>query len=133
MSVIVRNSYGAIAVNKGVIERMIIEDMLAMSDSLIMCNKSAKPIKDKPTPFIDPDYFDSVEVSDKKDFIKVKVYIIVKFGNNISDVADMLFETIENDFLLLKLRKPDVIKIKVRGIMSDELVKRNIDVVRDND
>lgn len=132
MSVITRNEYGAVAVNKVVLERMIIEDMLAMSDSLIMCNKSAKPIKDKPTPFIDPDYFDSVEVSDKKDFIKVKVYIIVHFGNNISEVADRLFDTIESDFALLKLRRPDVIKIKVRGIMSDELVRRNIDVVRNN-
>lgn len=133
MSIITRNEYGAVAVNKVVIERMIIEDMLAMSDSVIMCNKNAKPIKDKPTPFIDPDYFDSVEVSDKKDFIKVKVYIIVRFGNNISETADRLLDTIENDFALLKLRKPDVIKIKVRGIMSDELVKRNIDVVRKND
>lgn len=133
MSIITRNEYGAVAVNKVVIERMIIEDMLAMSDSVIMCNKSAKPIKDKPTPFIDPDYFDSVEVSDKKGFTKVKVYIIVRFGNNITEIGEMLCDTIEEDFAMLKLRKPDVIKIKVRGIMSDELVKRNIDVVRNND
>ena len=66
MSVIVRNSYGAIAVNKGVIVRMIIEDMLSMSSLLMLSNKKGKPIKEKPTPIIDPDYFDAVEVSEKR-------------------------------------------------------------------
>ena len=73
MSVILRNDFGAVAVNKGVLERMIIEDMLAMSDVLLLCNKKGKPIKDKPAPFIDPDYYDAVDVSEKKGRVTVKV------------------------------------------------------------
>ena len=135
MSVIVRNSFGAIAVNEGVIERMIIEDMLGMDSVLVLSNKKGKPIKDKPTPIIDPDYFDAVEVSEKKDEVKVKVYIVVKKEHNISEVADRVFETIEQDFEMLSLKKPTVISVKVRGIEDETnsvIAKRNIDIVRNN-
>jgi len=135
MSVIVRNSYGAIAVNKGVIERMIIEDMLGMSSFLMLSTKKGKPIKEKPTPIIDPDYYDAVEVSEKKDQIKVQLYIVVRNGENISETADKIFEAIEKDFEMLRLDKPAVITVKVRGVegqMNGVIVKRNIDIVRNN-
>ncbi len=135
MSVIVRNSYGAIAVNKGVIERMIIEDMLGMGTFLMLSNKKGKPIKEKPTPIIDPDYYDAVEVSEKKDQVKVKIYIVVKNGKNISETADMIFEAVEKDFEMLRLPKPVTISVKVRGLSGDKngvIIKRNIDIVRNN-
>jgi uncharacterized alkaline shock family protein YloU len=135
MSVIARNDYGAIAVNKGVIERMIIEDMLGMDDVLMLSDKKGRPIKEKPTPIIDPDYFDAVDVSEKKDEVKVKIYIVSRFGSNISETADMIFDAVERDFDMLRLRKPAVISVKVRGIsgiMNDEIVRRNIDIVRSN-
>jgi len=135
MSVIVRNSFGAIAVNKVVIERMIIEDMLSMDSFLMLSDKKGKPIKEKPTPIIDPDYYDAVEVSEKKDQVKVKMYIVVKSGNNISETADRIFEAVEKDFEMLRLKKPAVISVKVRGIsgiMNGVIVKRNIDIVRNN-
>ena len=135
MSVIVRNSFGAIAVNKGVIERMIIEDMLSMDDILVLSNKKGKPIKKKPTPIIDPDYYDAVEVSEKKDLVKVKIYIVAVNGKNISETADKIFETVEHDFEMLRLRKPQTISVKVRGISGEKngvIVKRNIDIVRSN-
>ena len=135
MSVIVRNKYGAIAVNKGVIERMIIEDMLAMADFLVLSDKKGRPIKEKPTPFIDPDYYDAVDVSDKKGEVKVKLYIVTRHGANISDLAEKIFESVENDFEMLRLEKPNQISVKVRGIagvMNDEIVERNIVIVRNN-
>ena len=136
MSVIVRNSFGAIAVNKGVIERMIIEDMLSMDSLLMLSDKRGKPIKEKPTPIIDPDYYDAVEVSQKKDqVVKVKIFIVVENGKNISEVADKVFEAVEKDFDTLRLQKPAVINVKVRGIageMNGVIVKRNIDIVRNS-
>ena len=135
MSVIVRNSYGAIAVNKAVIVRMIIEDMLSMSSVLMLSTKKGKPIKEKPTPIIDPDYYDAVEVSEKKDQVKVKIYIVVKKNKNISETADRIFETVEKAFEMLRLDKPASISVKVRGIegsMNGVIVKRNIDIVRNH-
>ena len=135
MSVITRNTYGAVAVNKVVIERMIIEDMLGMDGFLMLSNKKGKPIKEKPTPIIDPDYYDAVEVSEKKGEVKVKIYVVIRYGSNISRIADRIFEAVENDFGMLRLDKPRMISLKIRGITavkSDEIVKRNIDIVRNN-
>ncbi len=132
MSVIVRNEYGAIAVNKSVIEKMIVEDILDMTDKVILCNKKGKVIKDNPTPLIDPDYFDSVEVSEKKNHIRVKVYIIARFGNSISRLADEIMNRIESDFRMLKLDLPNSITVCFKGVLSSKLIKRNIEVVRKN-
>ena len=133
MSIIVRNSYGAIAVNKIVIERMIIEDMLGMDSYLMLSTKKGKPIKENPTPIIDPDYYDAVEVSEKKDQVNVKIYIVVKRGQNISETADRIFEAVEKDFEMLRLGRPTGITVKVRGIAGDSqgsIARRNIDIVR---
>lgn len=132
MSVIERNEYGAVGVNKNVIEKMIIEDLMELSDFLILCNKKGKPIKDKPTPWIEPDQYDAIEVTEKRGEVNVKVNIIAKHGSNISKLSETIFESIGKTFELLRLDKPESISVKVRGIMSDVLIKRSIEVVRNN-
>ena len=133
MSVILRNDYGAVAVNRGVIERMIIEDLLSMSSDVLMCNKKGKLIKEKPTPFIDPDYYDAVDVSDKKGHVKVVINLILAEGKTVMSVAETIFSMIEADFDILRLGKPDSINLHVRGIKDgDEIRKRNVEVVRSN-
>lgn len=133
MSVILRNDYGAVAVNRGVIERMIIEDILSMSSDVLMCNKKGKLIKEKPTPFIDPDYYDAVDVSDKKGHVKVVINLILAEGKTVMSVAETIFSMIEADFDILRLGKPDSINLHVRGIKDgDEIRKRNVEVVRSN-
>ena len=139
MSVILRNDYGAIAVNKGVIKRMIIDDLLDMGEDIILCSKKGKPIKDKPSRFYDPsrftdpDYFDALEVYEKKQQVRVKVFIITTFGSSISELTDEIFRRIENDFAILKLNNPGIITVNVKGVMSeDQIVRRNIEVIRKN-
>lgn len=132
MSVIVRNDYGAVAVNKGVIERMIIEDLLGMSDVLLLCNKKGKPIKEKPTPLIDPDYYDAVDVTDKQGHCTVRIYVIIREGCSIPEAADTVFDKIEQDFEMLRLARPEKINFMVRGIMSEGIEKRSIDLVKNN-
>jgi uncharacterized alkaline shock family protein YloU len=139
MSVILRNDYGAIAVNKGVIKRMIIDDLLDMGEDIILCSKKGKPIKDKPSRFYDPsrftdpDYFDALEVYEKKQQVRVKVFIITTFGSSISELTDEIFRRIENDFAILKLNNPGIITVNIKGVMSeDQIVRRNIEVIRKN-
>ena len=139
MSVILRNDYGAIAVNKGVIERMIIDDLLEMGDEVILCSKKGKPIKDKParfydpSRFTDPDYFDAIEVYEKKQQIRVKVFIITTFGSSISDLTEEIFRRIENDFKILRLNCPGIITVNIKGVMDEEqIIRRNIEVIRKN-
>ena len=133
MAVIERNKYGAIAVNKGVIDKMIIEDLNEMSGRFVLCNKKGKIIKDNPTPWLDPDQYDAIDVSDKRGETKINIYLISKFGVSISKLADEIFTSVEEVFEVLRLPKPAIIKINVKGIMFGHNVgKRNIEVVRKN-
>ena len=139
MSVILRNDYGAIAVNKGVIERMIIDDLLDMGDDVILCSKKGKPIKDKParfydpSRFTDPDYFDAIEVYEKKQQVRVKVFIITPFGSSISELTEEIFDRIENDFAILRLNSPGTITVNIKGVTADDqIIRRNIEVIRKN-
>ncbi len=136
MSVILRNEQGAIAINKGVLEKMIISDLLDMPDSVILCNKKGKQIKVKSSRQPDADLLDCIEIYEKKKVVKIKLFIISIFGHSISNIADNIFSVIENDFELLKLSKPGSISINVKGVVMpdqpEEIVKRNIEVVRKN-
>ncbi len=132
MSVILRNDNGAIAVNKGVIERMIIEDLLDLGEDIILCSKKGKPIGEKPSRFMDPDYLDAIELSEKKRVVRIRIFLITRIGNSISDLAEQIFDIVENDYAILRLAKPGYISVNIKGVMSDELIKRNIEVVRRN-
>ena len=132
MSVILRNDNGAIAVNKSVIERMIIEDLLDLGEDIILCSKKGKPIGEKPSRFMDPDYLDALELSEKKRVVRIRIFLITRIGNSISDLAEQIFDIVENDYAILRLAKPGYISVNIKGVMSDELIKRNIEVVRRN-
>ena len=132
MSVILRNDNGAIAVNKSVIERMIIEDLLDLGEDIILCSKKGKPIGEKPSRFMDPDYLDAIELSEKKRVVRIRIFLITRIGNSISDLAEQIFDIVENDYAILRLAKPGYISVNIKGVMSDELIKRNIEVVRRN-
>ena len=118
---------------------MIIDDLLDMGEDIILCSKKGKPIKDKPSRFYDPsrftdpDYFDALEVYEKKQQVRVKVFIITTFGSSISELTDEIFRRIENDFAILKLNNPGIITVNIKGVMSeDQIVRRNIEVIRKN-
>ena len=132
MSVIERNEYGAIGVNKNVIEKMIIEDVLTMKDSLILCTKKGKVVKETRTTWIDPDYYDAISFTNKRGSEEVVLNVIVMRGVRAAEIADSVFEIVENAFSMMRLDKPKTIKLKVRGVMSDVVSKRNIEVVRKN-
>lgn len=133
MAFITRNKYGAVAVNTRVISKIVVKNLLDMSDYFVLCNKKGKLIKKNPTPFIDPDYYDAVEITDNNKEFSIKIFLIPKLGKNISEMTDTLLEKIEEDFSLINLRKPDKFTISIKGILSRTITKRDIEVTRSND
>ena len=133
MAVILRNDHGAIAVNKSVIEHMLVEDLLEMSDSVMLCNKKGKLIKDRPTPFIDPDYYDAVDIAENKGSTSIKIYVLLRKGVKAADASDSIFDMTERIYELLRLQLPSSISVKIRGILKDDATeRRSIDIVRNN-
>ena len=133
MAFITRNDYGAVAVNTRVISKIVVNNLLDMSDYFVLCNKKGKLIKKNPTPFIDPDYYDAVEITDNNKEFSIRIYLIPKLGKSISVMTDTLIEKIEDDFNLINLRKPDKITISIKGVLSRTITKRDIEVTRSNE
>lgn len=133
MAVIDRNEHGAIALNNKVLSKIIIEELLHMQSLIILCNKKGKIIKENPTPFLDPDYYDSVEVSETtKGGMQVNIYLISRIGTNISDLSNNIFSRVESCFELFRLKKPDLINIYYKGIISNYKSKKKIKVMKRN-
>lgn len=130
MASISRTDYGLIAVNNRVLYKMIVQEIIAMGDSLIPCNKKGKLIKKRPTPFIDPDLYDSIEIIEEKNEFVVNVYTVIKFGLSISETCNVICDKVEKCFELLGLDTPEIITINVKGLMSKQLVRRDIKVNR---
>lgn len=133
MSLIQSNELGAIAVNNKVICKLITEKMLSMNKQLIPCSKKGKVVKSRPTPLVDADYYDAVEYSESKNFIRVRSYIIlVSDEHNASAVAEQLTDNIETIFTTLGIRKPDNITVIVKGVFSKQMLKKDIEFCRIN-
>lgn len=132
MAIIDRNEFGAIAVNKKVLSKLVADCILQMNDLVFPCNKKGKIIKNKPTPFIDPDLYDSIELEENRGVENIVVYVVIKFGISISNTCNQLIDLIEEKFLLLKLDKPAEITVYVKGVMANQVAKRDIKVNRIN-
>lgn len=131
MAIIDKNEIGSLVVNNKVLEKIIIEDILRLSNKVLLCDKKGKLIKRKPTPFIDSDYYDAVEVNETtRDGFCIKILLIVVEGFNPNDVANEIFDLIEKELELLQVAVPDLMTIYCKGIMTSQINKRNIEISR---
>ncbi|MBQ0005769.1 MAG: hypothetical protein KBS68_07920 [Clostridiales bacterium] len=133
MAMITKSEFGVVAVNNDVLCKIVVEEMLRMDDLLVPCNRRGKPCR-KSIFGLNDDMLSSVDVKEqRKTELSVKVYFIAKFGESINQMANDLFDRIEEEFELLCLDKPKVLTACVKGVLSRQLQERDVEVVRYND
>lgn len=132
MAMINKNEYGIIGVNNSVLSKMIIGNLLEYDEYLIPCNKKGKPINKNLLTGLH-EFQNSVEIKEYNGKNYVRVYIISKFGESMSNTSELLFEEIEKDFMIVGLPKPKQIIINIKGVMSKQIAERDIELVREND
>lgn len=132
MAMINKNEYGIIGVNNSVLSKMIIGNLLECDEYLIPCNKKGKPINKNLLTGLH-EFQNSVEIKEYNGKNYVRVYIISKFGESMSNTSELLFEEIEKDFMIVGLPKPKQIIINIKGVMSKQIAERDIELVREND
>jgi len=69
----------------------------------------------------------SILVADTDTGLKIAVWIVVKFGTSIKttcvDIIDYIFENVEK----VMGEKPEIVKVIVTGVESNEIAKRNLE------
>ena len=131
MAVITKSDYGLIAINNKLLSKLVVDELLSMQAMVNLCNKKGKVIKKKPTPFIDPDYYDAVEIDDSSDGISVKIYLTLRIGTNIKELTNKIFDKIEKSFKIFDLEKPKLIVISYKGINAGHTSKKRLEIKRE--
>lgn len=133
MAMITHSEYGIVAVNNSVISKMIIDNMLSMETRLLPSNKKGKPLKKGMFTGYN-ELYNSVELIETSDGIKVKVYFLTQNMTKYEETSDELFNKIESDFKLLCLDKPLELRAHIKGFMVEKKVEaRDVEMVRKND
>ena len=132
MAMVTKNEYGMVAVNNMVLCKMILDEMISMEKFLIPCNKHGKPLKKGLFTGLN-DMLAAVDISEYNTDVFVRVYFISKFGESITEISNNHFDRIDDDFELLCLDKPHEIHANIKGVMSDRISGRELEVTRHND
>lgn len=71
-----------------------------------------------------------VEPSADGDSIELTFHVIIRFGAGIKLITDILTEYISETVLQKLGKKPDLIRIRIVGVKSRNIAKRNLEVVK---
>ncbi|NLY81586.1 MAG: hypothetical protein GX078_02240 [Clostridiales bacterium] len=133
MAIVNNNEYGEISINNSAIEKIVINNLLKMKYAFFPTNKRGKLIMTKGLRTKITDYVGAVEVSEYQGRLFIKIYYIIKFGESITLESNKLFDLIEKDLTNIGLKLPEQIIAKITGVMSKNIAKRELEVVRRNE
>ncbi|MBK5253545.1 MAG: hypothetical protein JJE03_03615 [Peptostreptococcaceae bacterium] len=133
MATINNNEYGEISINNSAIEKIVVNNLLKMKYVFLPTNKRGKLIVAKGIRTKITDYIGSVEVTEYQGKLFIKIYYIIQFGESINSESNKLFDLIEADLENIGLKKPNQITSKITGVISKQIAKRELEVVRRND
>lgn len=68
--------------------------------------------------------------SEKNSAINIEFSIIVKFGTSIRKVTDAIADYVADTLYEKQGKRPDRIKIRISGVKSKQIAKRNLEVVK---
>ncbi|HZK02661.1 MAG TPA: Asp23/Gls24 family envelope stress response protein [Anaerovoracaceae bacterium] len=120
---------GSVKIRRSVIGRIIIEAVRKFDGRVKITNHKGKVIKIREKYGI-PDATDYFEINMTEKGLDVTVYIVIRFGISIGLVTEQLINDIKNDVEELTGIEANSIAIIVTGLISKQIVPRNIEVKR---
>lgn len=120
---------GNIKIHRAVIGRIIIEAVSKFDGRVKITNHRGKVIRLKEKYGI-PDATDYFEIVMKNNGADVRLYIAIRFGISIGLVTEQLINDIKSDIEELTGIEANSIAVIVTGLISKQIVRRNIEVKR---
>lgn len=132
MALISVSELGVVTVNKDVLAKLVLDEILREEAYLFPCNKNGKILKKSFFTGYN-DMLNAIEIVEDKGRVEVTVYIVIKFGISINEQVNKLFDCIENTFEIICVDKPRRLTACIRGTYHNQLIRRNIEVTRCNE
>jgi len=118
---------GTIYIDKPVVGKIILEAVEQFSGKVLLSNHKGKTSGIVPIiGGIDDRNFMDIEVGEKG--IDIRFYIVIRFGTSINKVTEALIERIKKNIELITGLAVESIVVVVTGILSKQMVRRNIEV-----
>lgn len=130
----IETKIGEIHFAPGIIDKIVLNAVNECNGKAILHNYKGKYAEVVPGIASKMNLYDertgSIEFIQTEESFKLKIYIVIKFGSSIkkitSDIIDSIYENCEK----MLGTKPEKVKIIVTGILSKNIAKRHIEVVK---
>lgn len=120
---------GSIVIEKAVFAKIIAETVMQFNGKVVISN-----YKNKATTFVAKigvmDEINNMDITVGEKGLDIKLYILVKFGTSISMVTNTLINDIHDRIYEFTSIEPNSVAVVVTGMISKNIVKRNIEVRR---
>lgn len=130
----VETKYGNIRYSQNIINRIVVESIESCGGKAVILNYKGKYMNVVPGLASKINIYDEeaggIEVINADDGIKIKVYIIVKFGTSIKQITAEIIDYIYEKTEAILGEKPKTVTVTVTGTVSKNIAKRHIEVSR---
>lgn len=121
----IQTESGHVDVSRNVIWRIIAE-VVERFDGKIMLSNSKGKVVTQSKKAGGMDRSDCLEVSEAEDGLEIHLNVVLRFGISISSVTEQMIQSIQKDFIAYLGMEAAHISIRVAGILSKQIVRRNI-------
>ena len=119
------NNLGKINISKNVLGNIIQNAADELSGKAVLCSSKGKIGKNEQKNMT---FF---EIREDDDGYAIKIYLMIKFGAGISTISSQIIESVERDIITVTGIKPKNIVVVIKGVISKNIAKRNIEVRSD--
>ena len=130
----IQTKLGDIKFSPGIINGIIVDSLADFGDDVYMMNYKGRYMD--AVPGIAPklnlynDESGGIELEETENGIKIKVYIVVRFGLSIGTLTSDIIDRISENFEKTMGEKPENVTIAVSGVFSKIIGRRYIEVCR---
>ena len=121
-----KTDIGVIKYDNQIIGNIVKKIVSEMDGRVQFATSKGRILKTSEKPSTDDYSFVDATIVD--DEIKIEVYIVVKFGTSINKVADEITAELRDILPKITGKNPNIINIVIKGVVSKNFSKRNIEV-----
>lgn len=121
-----KTDLGTIKYDVQIIGNIVKKIAFEVNNGIQFATSKGRLLKISESPSIDDNSFFDAKI--EGDLIDIEVYIIIKFGTSINLVAEAMTKELRRLVPEITGLTPDLINIVIKGVMSKNFSKRNIEV-----